>query len=178
MAIDAARSPGRLYAWLWFVGIFAALAYSGRFAGGVGEDAEPLYEWTTGSAGLVQFAIVTGIILLIAIHAPKRELFALRRPTSWWLALGIAVAIYIGMLVLSFAMAPFLDPAGEQGLVPETWPPPSTGAFALNAFRRHRDRTDRRGSPSAEGWDSRSCCATGHGSRSRARRRRSRSRTA
>ena len=59
VAIDAARSPGRLYAWLWFVGIFAALAYSGRFAGGV-EDAEPLYEWTTGVAGLVQFAVVRG----------------------------------------------------------------------------------------------------------------------
>jgi membrane protease YdiL (CAAX protease family) len=134
VAVDAARSPRRLYAWLWFVGIFAALAYSGRFADGVEEDAEPLYEWTTGVLGLVQFAVVIGIILLIAIHAPKRELFALRRPTSWWLALGISVAIYIGMLVLSFAMAPFLDPAGEQGLVPETWPPPSTGAFALNAF--------------------------------------------
>jgi membrane protease YdiL (CAAX protease family) len=132
--VEAARSPGRLYAWLWFVGIFAALAYAGRFAGGVEEDAEPLYEWATGVLGLVQFAVVGGVILLIAIRAPKRELFALRRPSSWWRALGISVLIYIGMLLLSLAMSPFLDPAEEQGLVPETWPPPSTAAFALNAF--------------------------------------------
>ena len=38
------------------------------------------------------------------------------------------------MLLLSLAMAPFVDPAGEQGLVPETWPPPRAGAFATNAF--------------------------------------------
>ena len=134
MGVDAARSPGRLYAWLWFVGIFAALAYAGRFAGGVEEDAEPLYEWSTGVLGLVQFGIVAGVLLLIAIHAPKRELFALRRPTSWWRALGISLLIYGVMLLLSLALAPFFDPAEEQGLVPETWPPPSTAAFALNAF--------------------------------------------
>jgi membrane protease YdiL (CAAX protease family) len=132
--IEAARSPGRLYGWLWFVGIFAALAYAGRFAGGVEQDAEPLYEWATGILGLVQFVIVGCVILLIAIHAPKRELFALRRPTSWWQALWISILIYVGMLLLSLAMSPFLDPAAEQGLVPETWPPPSAAAFAFNAF--------------------------------------------
>ena len=134
MDLKAARSPGRLYAWLWFVAIFAALAYAGRFAGGFEEDTEPLYEWTTGILGLVQFAIVAGVVLLIAMRAPKRELFALRRPSSWWRALGISVLIYIGMFLLSLAMSPFLDPAAEQGLVPESWPPPSAAAFALNAF--------------------------------------------
>jgi membrane protease YdiL (CAAX protease family) len=74
------------------------------------------------------------IALLIAIRAPKRELFALRRPLSWPRAIGISILIYVGMLLLSLAISPFLDPAEEQGLVPETWPPPSTGAFALNAF--------------------------------------------
>lgn len=129
----AARSPGRLAGWLWFVGIFSALAYAGRFAGGAGETAEPLYEWTTGILGLVQFAVVAAVILLIAIRAPKRELFALRRPRSWAAALGISAAIYGVMLLLSAAISPFLDPAEEQGLVPETWPPPDPAAFALNA---------------------------------------------
>jgi membrane protease YdiL (CAAX protease family) len=132
--VAAARSPGRLHAWLWFVGIFAALAYAGRFAGGVPEDGEPLYEWSTGVLGLVQFAVVAVIVLAIAIRAPKRELFALRRPLSWWRAIGISILVYVGMLLLSLAISPFLDPAEEQGLVPETWPPPSVGAFALNAF--------------------------------------------
>jgi membrane protease YdiL (CAAX protease family) len=133
MDVDAARSPGRLYGWLWFVGIFAALAYAGRFAGDV-QPEEPLYEWATGVLGLVQFAVVAGIVLLIAIHAPKRELFALRRPRSWRLAIGISILIYGAMLLLSLAISPILDPAEEQGLVPETWPPPSTGAFALNTL--------------------------------------------
>jgi membrane protease YdiL (CAAX protease family) len=134
MDIDAARSPGRLYGWLWFVGIFAALAYAGRFADGVQDEGEPLYEWSTGVLGLVQFAVVAGVVLLIAIHAPKRELLALRRPRSWRRAIGISILVYVAMLALSLAISPFLDPAEEQGLVPETWPPPSTEAFALNAF--------------------------------------------
>jgi membrane protease YdiL (CAAX protease family) len=133
--VDAARSPARLRGWLWFVGIFASLAYAGRFGVGEVQDrGEPLYEWTTGILGLVQFAVVAGIVLLIAIRAPKRELFALRRPRSWRRAIGIAILIYVGMLVVSLAISPFLDPAEEQGLVPETWPPPSTEAFALNAL--------------------------------------------
>jgi membrane protease YdiL (CAAX protease family) len=134
MDVAAARSPGRLYAWLWFVGIFAALAYAGRFAGGIEEEAEPLYQWATGILGLVQFLVVLGIVLLIAIRAPKAELFALRRPRSWWTAIGFSIVIYIGMLLISLAVSPFLDPAAEQGLVPETWPPPDQGAFAFNVF--------------------------------------------
>jgi membrane protease YdiL (CAAX protease family) len=132
--VEAARSPGRLYGWLWFVGIFAALAYAGRFAGETQQQDEPLYEWTTGVLGVVQFTIVLGVLLLIAIRAPKRPLFALQPPSSWGRALGIAIVIYIAMLLLSAAISQFLDPAEEQGLVPETWPPPSAGAFALNAF--------------------------------------------
>lgn len=134
MDVAAAHSSGRLYGWLWFVGIFSALAYAGRFAGGIQEDAEPLYEWSTAALGVIQFLIVLGVVLLIAINAPKRELLALRRPTSWWLALGISIVIYIAMFLLGLAMAPFVDPAGEQGLVPETWPPPEPAAFATNAF--------------------------------------------
>jgi membrane protease YdiL (CAAX protease family) len=130
----AARSPGRLYGWLWFVGIFAALAYAGRFSGGVQEQAEPLYEWVTGVLGLIQFAVVLGVLLLISVRAPKAELFALRRPRSWSLAIGISILVYVGMLLLSLAISPFLDPAEEQGLVPETWPPPDAGAFGLNVF--------------------------------------------
>jgi membrane protease YdiL (CAAX protease family) len=129
----AARSSARLTAWLWFVGIFAALAYAGRFAGDVDPAEEPLYEWATGILGLIQFAVVAGVILLIAIRAPKRELFALRRPRSWPAALGIAILICVAMLLLSAAISPFLDPAAEQGLVPETWPPPEPAAFGLNA---------------------------------------------
>jgi hypothetical protein len=107
----AARSPGRLYGWLWFVGIFAALAYAGRFSGGVQEQAEPLYEWVTGVLGLIQFAVVLGVLLLISVRAPKAELFALRRPRSWSLAIGISILVYVGMLLLSLAISPFLDPA-------------------------------------------------------------------
>jgi membrane protease YdiL (CAAX protease family) len=130
----AARSRGRLAAWLWFVGIFATLAYAGRFAGGGGEDEEePLYEWATGILGLIQFAVVAGIILLIAMRASKRDLFALRRPRSWAAAIGISILICLGMLLVSAAISPFLDPAAEQGLVPEVWPPPEPAAFALNA---------------------------------------------
>jgi len=129
----AARSPARLAAWLSFVGFFALISYYGRFSGAELPE-EPLYEWTTAIGGVVQFAFVVAIILLIAIHAPKRELFALRTPRSWRRAIGYSIVIYVLMLGLGFVLSRFLDPAEEQGLIPETWPPPSATAFAANAF--------------------------------------------
>lgn len=134
MDVEAARSPARLAGWLWFVTVFAALAYAGRFAGGGDVIEEPLYEWATAVLGVVQFAIVLGIVFWIAIRASKRELLGLRRPTSWPAAVGYSVLIYVVMLAVSFGISRFLDPSEEQGLVPETWPPPSFAAFAANAF--------------------------------------------
>ena len=130
----AARSNGRLLAWLAFVGAFAALSYASRFLVDVEDSAEPLYERETFIGGALQFGIMLAIVLAIASRASKRDLFALRRPASWRRALAISGGVLVLMIVVTGIVSLFADPAEEQGLVPETWPPPEALVFGLNAI--------------------------------------------
>ena len=126
MVQTAERHPGRLLAWLIFVGVLTLLAYAARLADTDTPD-DIAYQWTSSIAALFQYGIMLGILLLIAWGLPKRELFALRRPGSWWRALGLA-ALSLGAIYLSaFAYERILsvfgswDPTEEQGLVPDGW---------------------------------------------------------
>ena len=126
MVQTAERHPGRLLAWLIFVGVLTLLAYAARLADTDTPD-DIAYQWTSSIAALIQYGIMLGILLLIARGLPKRELFALRRPGSWWRALGLA-ALSLGVIYLAaFAYERILsvfgswDPTEEQGLVPDGW---------------------------------------------------------
>jgi membrane protease YdiL (CAAX protease family) len=133
--VEPARSNARLVGWLSYVGLFSLLAYTSRFAGGEESTVEePLYRTSTAVLGAVQFGIMLAIILLLCVGASRRELLALRRPTSWWRTLGIAVAVYILVFVVGAIVGQFVDPAEEQGLLPEIWDPDRAGALALNAI--------------------------------------------
>lgn len=128
----AARSNGRLIAWLGFVAAFASLAYASNLANGE-ELGEPLYEPEFLVASMIGFGFLVGAALLIAIGTSKRAMFALTRPRSWPKAAGIAVLVFVAVVILSSALGTFVDPAEEQGLLPETWPPPDSIVFGLNA---------------------------------------------
>jgi membrane protease YdiL (CAAX protease family) len=123
----APRHPGRLVAWLGFVGALTALNYAGRFATEDTTDDDIAYEWVSSIGVVVQFGLMLGILLLIAKGLPKRELFALRRPASWKRALGLAVlalvTIYLGSLAYTgiLSLLGDFDPTEEQGLVPDEW---------------------------------------------------------
>ncbi|HVM16093.1 MAG TPA: CPBP family intramembrane glutamic endopeptidase [Gaiellaceae bacterium] len=127
--------PGRLVAWLAFVGAWSALAYAAYFAGGATEG-EPLYEYATAVQGAVVFAIILGLALLIASvgGGDARALLALRRPDSWRVALGLSllvlVATYATAAVLSQLLG--LSPGEEQGLLPSEWRPERAGQYAAN----------------------------------------------
>jgi CAAX protease family protein len=121
---------GRLVAWLSVVVAFSALAYVSRYADGEAPK-EPLYLWSSVANGLVQFGIFFAITLAIAWPAPRR-LLALRRPTSWARAAGIAAGLAIVIVVLSGIAAQFFSPAKEQGLVPHGWEPDRAPQFAAN----------------------------------------------
>lgn len=120
------RHPGRLAAWLAFVLALTLLNYLGRYA----SDDTPedvAYQWVSSVAIVVQFGLMLGILLLITIGLPKRELFALVRPASWKRALGLAVLCLVLIYVFSFAYTGVLsllgdfDATEEQGLVPDEW---------------------------------------------------------
>jgi hypothetical protein len=128
----AARSNGRLGAWLTFVGLFIALSYASRLAATGERERDFLYEWTAFVGGVIQSAIVLGIVLLIARDGPARELLALRRPRGWGRAAAIMFGTLVATLVLSAALDPFLHAGDEQGLTPEGWDPDRAVPFAAN----------------------------------------------
>lgn len=119
---------GRLVAWLVFVLSLAALGYAGQAEGSeLPEDFA--YRYSAAVLAVVQFAIFVGIILLITLGLPKREVFALRRPDSWPRALGLVAGALVLIFVLGAALTPFLDAGEEQGLVPEEWDADRAGAY-------------------------------------------------
>lgn len=131
----ATRHTGRLVAWVIFVLALTLINYAGRFAAGDTSDEDLAYEWTSSIGVLLQTAIFVGILLLITIHLPKRELFALRRPKSWKRALLLAFAalliIYAGALAYTGVLSLFgeFDPGEEQGLAPDHWDPDRAAPF-------------------------------------------------
>jgi membrane protease YdiL (CAAX protease family) len=121
----------KLYAYLAFVGAFAALNYASRLVPNK-PDRNVLYTWSAAIGGLVQLGIVLGIVLAIARGRPKGEYLGLRRPSSWGLAAGLIVLVLIGVFALSAVLSPLLHPGEEQGLVPKTWHPDRAAPFVAN----------------------------------------------
>jgi len=125
------RSP--LAAWTAFVAAFATLSYSLRFTEGK-PPKDILYRWSTAVGNLVQFAIIALIVWAIAGLGNRRELFALRRPTSWPTAIRIGIGIVIGIALLSYLLEPVLHPGREQGVTPDTWQPDHAAAYVANGL--------------------------------------------
>jgi membrane protease YdiL (CAAX protease family) len=122
-----------LAAWTSFVVLFATLSYSIRFTEGK-PPKDLLYQWSTVASALIQFAVIGLIVYAIAGLGDRRQLLALRRPTSWSRALGIGVLIVIGITVLSVLLDPVLHPGREQGVTPDVWRP-SHAASSLRSWR-------------------------------------------
>jgi membrane protease YdiL (CAAX protease family) len=120
-----------LTAWTTFVVAFASLSYALRFSEGK-PPKDLLYQWSTAESGVIQYAVIGLIVYGIAGLGSRRELLALRRPTSWATAVVIAVGIGIGMAVLSGALGPLLDPGREQGVTPDVWRPDHAAEYVAN----------------------------------------------
>jgi len=122
-----------LVLWSGFVAAFASLSYALRFTEGK-PPKDLLYKWSTVAGNLVQFAIIAAIVWGIAGLGNRRELLALRRPTSWRTALKIGSGIAVGMIALTYLLDPVLHPGREQGVTPNTWQPDHAGAYVTNAL--------------------------------------------
>jgi membrane protease YdiL (CAAX protease family) len=113
---------------------FATLSYSLRFTEGK-PPKDLLYKWSTVVGNLVQFAIIAAIVYGISgLTHDRRQVLALRRPTSWAAAARIGVAIGIGIFVLSLILTPLLEPGREQGVTPDTWQPKHLAAYIANGL--------------------------------------------
>lgn len=120
----------RLACWTLLVGAVAALNYAAY--GKVHATGEEIYSYASFADGVVFYAFILGLALLIAIE--RWDLLALRRPLSLGRTAGIALAVIVSIVVWEFVVTvlPFEDPGQEQGLTPKHWEPAHAGAFAAN----------------------------------------------
>ena len=119
--------------WSTFVAAFATLSYTLRFTEGK-PPKDLLYKWSTVVGNLFQFAVIAAIVYGIAGLGERRRLLALRRPTSWRLAIKIGLGIGLGMLILSYLLGPLLHPGREQGVTPDRWEPDHAAAYIANGI--------------------------------------------
>jgi membrane protease YdiL (CAAX protease family) len=125
----------RLTCWVALVATIAALNYASRFSGSSSSSSgrNAVYSWSTFANGMIVYAFWLGLVL--AISAERWDLLALRRPTSWGRAAGLAVSavasIYVLEALVSLIPLP-QSPSHEQALTPTHWEPAHAGAFAAN----------------------------------------------
>ena len=123
---EARQTPWRVVAWLAFVLSLTALGFASRLSGGDPPD-DLAYRWSSSIAAVVQYALMLGILLLIARGLAWRQVFALRRPHSWGRAIGLAILALLAIYIAAFAYERVLsifgdwDATEEQGLVPDGW---------------------------------------------------------
>jgi membrane protease YdiL (CAAX protease family) len=125
------EDTARLAGWLTLVAFMIAISYAGRAASGK-PDPDVLYQWSTAAGGLIQDAIVLGLVLAIAGFSTR--LLALRRPYS---VTGALRAIGIGILAIyafELVYGAIVDPGNEQGLTPSEWQPDHAAAYVVNAI--------------------------------------------
>lgn len=79
--------PGRLVAWAALVIGIGALNFAAHTAEGAPAK-NVLYKYSTAIGGVVQYAVILAIVLVIARGLDLREVFALRRPRSLRAAAG------------------------------------------------------------------------------------------
>jgi membrane protease YdiL (CAAX protease family) len=124
-------SPARLALWLALVGVLIFLAYASRATSGK-PDPQVLYEWSTAVGGLVQDAIVLGLVLLIA--RPEWDLLAWRRPPRLGRTLGTLAIALVAIYVFEGIYAGLTHPGNEQGLTPSHWESTHAAAYVVNAI--------------------------------------------
>ena len=143
MEADAAQtrprpSHTRLACWILFIAVIAAANYYGRFSGGSssvgrGSSRQEVYSYSTFAGGTILYAVWLGIILLIVVD--RFDLLALRPPRRLGRALGLGLAVVLGIYlwegVVSVLPLP-QSPGKEQGITDVHWEPAHAGAFAAN----------------------------------------------
>ncbi len=122
----------RLAGWALFVGFFATFAYVAYFS-----DQRPVkdvaYRWDSSVLGVIEYAIVFGVVLLLTLRLDRRDFLAFRRPSSWTRAAGISGVVLVSVFVVSAAVAPFGNPEKEQGLIPSHFDSHRIAQFAAFA---------------------------------------------
>jgi membrane protease YdiL (CAAX protease family) len=103
-------------------------AYTG---GGTVAPGDLLYRWSTVIGGVVQYALILALVLLIA-RGLAPAVLGLRRPASWRAAAAWIAGAIVAIWVIGALLNPFLEAGEEQGLVPDDWESDHAAAFVAN----------------------------------------------
>jgi membrane protease YdiL (CAAX protease family) len=117
----------RLAWWLALVAALIALAYTGGTP-----PKDELYRWSTAVGGLIQDAIVLGLVLWIAGFS--KRLLGWRPPFSVAKASSLLVGAIVGIYVFEGVYSALVHPGNEQGLTPAHWEPRHWWAYVLNGI--------------------------------------------
>jgi membrane protease YdiL (CAAX protease family) len=120
----------RLLGWTILVTALAALSYAANIAGGE-PPKDVLYQWTTAVGGVIQYAIILAIVLLLSRDIAPATL-GLRPPDSWARAIGWIAAALVSIWVIGAILNVFLKAGEEQGLVPDGWDSSRAAPFVAN----------------------------------------------
>jgi membrane protease YdiL (CAAX protease family) len=123
----------RLGGWCALIVFMSTVAYASRFESGTPPN-DVAYKWSSSILGLIQYAVILGILYVITLGLDRRRFLAFRRPTSWKRAAGIAVSILIAVFVVGGIVDQFGNPQKEQGLIPQNWDSSKIAPFAAFAF--------------------------------------------
>jgi membrane protease YdiL (CAAX protease family) len=107
-----------------------ALAYASRATGGK-PPKDYVYTWSAFANGAIQYGVLLAFLAGIAIGVSTDQL-GLRRPRSWWAAIGWSLAAFVAVFVVGSLLNPILHPGREQGLTPAGWDGHRAIEFAAN----------------------------------------------
>jgi CAAX protease family protein len=130
LVVSRQLDRGRLVGWTILVSALALLGYASRASGGK-PPANAAYQYTTAIGGVVQYAVILTIVLLIA-RPEWRRLLALRKPTSYTRAVTTTLGVLAVVYVISAIVSAFSHPGNEQGLTPDKWDPHRITPYAVN----------------------------------------------
>ncbi len=119
----------KLTAWAILVSVLALLGYASRLSGGK-PPKDAAYLYSTAANGLVQYAIILAVVLLIA--RPEWSLLALRRPRAWGRTLTAVLVVFAAVYSVAAIVSAYGDPGREQGLTPQGWDSSRAVPFAVN----------------------------------------------
>ena len=121
----------RLVGWAIFVSALAALSYTANILDTGDEPDDLLFRWSSAIGGLIQYAFILAIVLLIARGIAPATL-GLVRPASWPRAAGRVATALVSIWVIGAVLNIFLEAGKEQGLVPSGWDSSRAAPFVAN----------------------------------------------
>ena len=124
--------PSRaLIVWVALVAALITLAYASNAAAPGAPDKDLLYRYSTAVGGVIQYALIGGVVAFASRGVPAATLGFIR-PSSWLRAGGLTVASLLAIWIAGAGLNVFLKAGEEQGLVPDEWDSSRAGPFLAN----------------------------------------------